>query len=448
MPNENPSTALTGKKEEEQQPKQAGLDVIVDDYRADMARSMKVWEEGTTLAREKETEQLGKAREQLRGIQKGMEGVKPPTTETLPELPKVPKIKARDFLQGGPKDDPWHTMQNMVMGLGLLATMGASGKHPQTALAALAGAMTGWAEGDHKRAQSEWATYMKNVERAKNEQDRIKSEIEQKWKVYGANKDMLSMQLGIWGAERGLDREYIDMLMKQPEQALAKANFDAKMMQDIWNQTFKMTMFQVNNAHKIASQAETKRHHLTTEDLARQRATFSAQITKMWQADEGLEVLQTKLNRVKDAVGLLNVHNLLPQGSATAIDKTAAQLRYQQLFFRNDIDNAKKQEIAAAMDTLKRFGTATLIGQEMALGATASVMRIKSIAEAEAGNASMIPKTFWDQFFADAMPSLEKRRTHIRMQLNRARDMAPLFGAPASSVEIVDPTSITPAEGD
>lgn len=104
----------------------------------------------------------------------------PPTPPKAPPVPEPPRREFRPFLDGVPGESPLASIQRVLGGLALLATQVGSAitNTPNAALAAMTGALNGWAAGDEKRGDAEFETYKAQVNKGVIDWQRMRQEYE------------------------------------------------------------------------------------------------------------------------------------------------------------------------------------------------------------------------------------------------------------------------------
>jgi hypothetical protein len=205
----------------------------------------------------------------------------PPMPHAVPQ-PPVPDLKPRPFLSAEGKQ----ALPALVSAMGLLATtiMGARNA-PQAGLFALTGAMNGWAEGDHIRADRSWREYLGYV-------DKVKKENDQQWHTWEAAMESSNMNLmraqaqfavasveakrpeyAIAAAERGMQyvekdiatsKNIVEMMMRQSE-TLSRDRFNE------WARTAEIQQRQRDSAQREAHFQQTR-----TDKKAEQDALLDA----------------------------------------------------------------------------------------------------------------------------------------------------------------------------
>lgn len=451
MPNENPSVAIVDKDKIAPPDKPKGWAAVMPEFtrsmdsfiesreqqfktdlanfEASQARASKVAKE----EHDKQVEAFGRIEESAKGL-----GA-PPTPQALPRVPPVPKsVNPRSFLQIK-GDDLFAGLNSMILGLSMLAASGSAGKHPTFALSAFASAVKGWTAGDMVRVKNEWARYAAEVDAAKNEQKRIMDETNEMWREYGAHKDLISLQLQMFSARSKMSDKMVELAGRDPLQWQARLNFDSRQMEQAYNKAMQYSIAIMHSAQFQATLDQ--RQRIADDNRAvrvqefnsrsqemKQRFQASSPVQKMISGYMGVDTMLQKLQHIKDALPLLSRHGLIPGGAATFIDKKTAQLAYQNLFFRNDVSDEEKQKIALAFQDLQRWGTSALLGTELAIqGGVVGAMRIRSIAEAEAGDVTSLPLAFWQQFLSDAVPVLTAKKKVLGDTMNRAQIPIPSY---------------------
>lgn len=347
-------------------------------------------------------------------------------TPTPPTLPTPPSNAARAFLQPG--ESILGQLQAALLGIGQMALQ-AKGLRGSAigAMVAMKGMAEGWAAGDGERVKREYEAWKANSDRLLA-QHRLARE---SW------EDLLTDQKMTWDQIFGLTRvraeiagnttlaaaaraESIDGVLKWYQHAedleLKHRAFDDRLAQ--WKAQAaarERDVLDRERHRRELEEAATKRLGLSTEAGARAerglklREDTNAQVIKLQRAEIGLVGKLDNLGRVRDAVALLDAEGVLPRGS-TFWDKGKAALVLQTKPGRKDIANA--------VQTIQRLGTALLVGTEVSLGTTGSVMRLKAIGEAEAANVSGIPKAFWDTFLPAAQKTMSAERDMVRRHLD------------------------------
>ena len=340
------------------------------------------------------------------------------------EAPPAPPLEARPFLS--PPQSVLGQLQTIMLGIGQLATgfAGLKGKgYAIGATAALKGAVEGWQAGDADRAA-------RGLEQWKLENDRLLTAhraareryqdiLEDQTRTMQDRLSQIEMTARIAGVQDLADAARsgdVDRVLK-----IVEAGKDREItVTGLAVQIEHYRALQETARATAARQEEGLRLRRKSDVRAEAAGGRSERRTKMFEETFGgllkLQAAETSLTQkidnaavVRDAVALLDQEGLLPKG-ATVWDKAKATLALQTKPGRADI--------AKAVQVLNRLGTALVVGTEVGLGVTGSVLRLKVIGEAEAGNLMGAPKQFWDLF----LPAAEKKwkadlgitREHLR----------------------------------
>ena len=212
-------------------------------------------------------------------------------------------------------------------------------------------------------------------------------------------------ELTVWSKEKGVK---LDSPVYQRMTQLARRPIDempdgevqalkAQAEKDVADVEFKKRMQEVQATAEI--QHRNRLGEIEARETARranpaQNPEMKPAIIKLQTEYANLTRPDDRVKRVKDAVALLSKEGLLPTGPTIA-DFASAQLKGATKIGREDI--------ATAWDTLQRFGTPVMVDAERQLAGMpiGSVLRLKSVAEAEVGGIRRIPKQWWDDFFTD-----------------------------------------------
>jgi uncharacterized protein (DUF433 family) len=212
-------------------------------------------------------------------------------------------------------------------------------------------------------------------------------------------------ELSVWSKEKGvkldspvygrmtqLARKPIDE-MTDPEVQALKAQAE----KDVADLELKNKMRVVQETADI--QHKNRMAEIQARELARranpaQNPELKPGIMKLQTEYANLTRPDDRVSRLKQAVALLSKEGLLPTGP-TVLDFASAQTKAATKLGREDI--------AAAWDTLQRYGTPVMIDAERQLAGMpiGSVLRLKSVAEAEVGGIRRIPAQWWNDFFTD-----------------------------------------------
>jgi hypothetical protein len=197
--------------------------------------------------------------------------------------------------------------------------------------------------------------------------------------------------------------------MTDPELGLLRTQAEKSLS----DKAFKEKMRVVEETQSIMHRnrlAEIQEREITKQKDVKNNPLLKPQVVK-WQAEyNGIPMLEQRANRVKAAIDLLNKEGLLPAGGTLgefALAAARAQLK------------VNRPDINAAFNTLQRFGTPLLMSAEKDLAGQSigSVMRLKSVAEAEVGGVKRIPKQWWDDFFSDYESGIANKRTLLKKQM-------------------------------
>lgn len=336
--------------------------------------------------------------------------------------PPVPDTSPRAFLGGEGKN----ALQQIVAGLGLLVAAAAGAKRaPAQALGALTGAMTGWAEGDAERASRDWHHYEGLVAKMNRENQRATKAWERAMVIRGGNQQDAKLFLEGSLAEAGMT----DLAAEYATKDFARVGTELTTAQALLGKLDTEYNNTVRNALDQWKAGESQRHNQAIEAAQTEKATHAdavldqlkkyqgeiveikkhgptAQVEKQrLKVAEGVEKLTEKMRFVDEslkmvddleaAVKLLDAKGIIPKGG-TYIDEGKAHLALQT--------SVGDEDVADALQTLKRFGTSAVIKKELDImgGKGASILRLKMIGEAEAGKVLSNPKLWWDRFFADS----------------------------------------------
>lgn len=374
----------------------------------------------------------------------------PPLPVEQPE-PAVPDTSPRAFLGGEGKN----ALQQMVAGLSLLITAAAGARRaPAQALGALTGAMAGWAEGDAERASRDWHHYEGLVAKMNRENQQAMKRWERARVTRGddlqAAQIMLQAQLSEVGlsdyaaevAEKGFARTGQELTMAQGLLAKMDAEYNNQVRNalDQWKagETHRHNeMLERNLAakskHADAALEELKKYHgeLTqikkigpTAQLEKQRIKLTDGIHTLTEKNRAVDETLLMMDDLEKAVTVLDAKGVIPKG-ATYADETKAKLALQSSIGDTDV--------ADAVQTIKRFGTSAVIRKELELmgGKGASIMRLKAIGEAEAGDILMPPKQWWDRFITGSRRVLAGSKTMNAPVLKAYQDMLRSLGGTA-----------------
>ena len=134
---------------------------------------------------------------QIEAGQRGMEELRAAVVASprpaSPEIPAPPSRGLRAFLTPTENQTPETSIQQFVGGIGLLATMvgGVASGSAVTSLAALKGAMQGWAEGDKERADRSFADWKASTDTLLAQHDRQVADWDAWFKNSSLSVDMM-----------------------------------------------------------------------------------------------------------------------------------------------------------------------------------------------------------------------------------------------------------------
>lgn len=337
------------------------------------------------------------------------------------ELPPGPSTEMRPFL--APGKGMLAEIQAAIVGVGQVAMggIGLKGKGYATAsLAGLTGAMEGWKAGDHDRVKRSLVEWQNNTERLL-EQHRAKREayadLLTSNRADMANRlAQLSINARIDGdeaaalaAERGNIGELITILGTR-EQQERQFGLQMRTLENSIAQHHE-TASRLDRAFE-ATQAQRRTSNERAAESLKMRKENQAGSMKLEKEDDSISSSLRTLDTLSDAVTYADSVGVIPRGPTVA-DKAAAKLALQTHY-----GDAK---LADAVETIRRLGTAQLVGSEVAAGLSPGVARLKVVGEAEAAGADAIPKSFWDKWFDRQKQSYLDRRKTIRAHLQARR---------------------------
>lgn len=329
------------------------------------------------------------------------------------EPPASPDLTARPFLS--PPQSVLGQLQTALVGIAQVAqgVGGLKGKgYAIGATAALKGALEGWQAGDQERAQrafEQWQVKTQTLlsaHRARREryQDILDDQTRtMQDRLSQIGLDARISEIGDLGdaARTGEIDRVLTVLENQRAQELQLAVLMQRINKDY-------ITHQDLQAHRAETEKRAKESGARQERKTKLYEETAGGLIKLQQQEVGLTQKLQNADIVADAVALLDKEGVLPPG-VTVWDKAQAGVALQTKIGRRDI--------AWAVETLRRLGTPLLIGTEVALGAQGQIMRLKVVGEAEAGNVTGIPKSFWDQFIPNARKAFQGQRDIAREHL-------------------------------
>lgn len=341
------------------------------------------------------------------------------------ELPESPSTAMRPFL--APGKGMLAEIQSAIAGVGTVAMggIGLKGKGYATAsLAGLTGAMEGWKAGDAdrvKRSLTEWknnSDRLLELHRAKRESyaDLLtanRADMANRLAQIGINARVDGDEAAALAAERGNIGELITILGTR-EQQERQFGLQMRTLENSIAQHHE-TAARMDRAFE-ATQAQRRTTNERLDKSLKMRQENQAGAVKLEKEDDGISASMRNMDALEDAIKYADSVGVIPKG-ATMADKAAAKLALQTHF-----GDAK---LAEAVETIRRQGTALLVGSEIASGLSAGVARLKVIGEAEAAGADAIPKSFWDKWFDRQRQSYIDRRKTIRAHLQSRRPAGP-----------------------
>ena len=125
-----------------------------------------------------------------------------------------------------------------------------------------------------------------------------------------------------------------------------------------------------------------------------------------------------EVDQLEQALKVTTAAGVTPAGR-DVFDQGAAALAAK---FRSD------PKLGPAIDTVERIGTALLVGRELALGQTASTMRIREIVSKEAGNILGATQGFWAQELPIYRKQLQQQKSLNADYLSTFKAAARLAG--------------------
>lgn len=409
-------------------------------------------------------------------------------------LPAAPNPPARAFAEPRPDASFLTQLHTLMLGAGQLAIQmtGLAG-NSTAALASAKGALEGWAAGDTERANRDIQAWERETKRLLAEhQDRVqqyKLTLDDDKMGWDQRFALMRMRSGIDGfadmaaaseqqdigkalasvqrAEQlqasqqqrfaqtvmTLQQRRADLEEKRRQHDLEAARHKADRLQraadaeanrdlkaDLTRQaqeaSERLRVMQIEFQRQMAAD----RNALTAQ-LAADRNALTAQMSadrlaaakelRQGKRDEKYEPMKqavenslTHLDRVESAIRTLAKHEALTENSSW-MEKRRVDLVVNSTFGKAG------NEISEALDTLKREGTAIVVGAERALGQQASTMRLKSVAEAEIGNLPYVSKKFWDGFLPTLREAYIKQLSFANKMLGEPDTAAPTVAAPA-----------------
>lgn len=400
-------------------------------------------------------------------------------------LPNAPSMKARGFLDPGPDASVLQQLQSVMLGIGVIGQQWSGLRGSATAaVSALRGAFQGWAEGDHERANRELKKWQADTEKLLAEH---KDRVESYQRIWDDQQLSWSQRMDLTAARSRLDG-FEPMILASEKQDIGQI-IDVTGKQLQWGQQHMDRMTNIRLAMQARADAlteskraheESARHNKATEEAerrradeqlrrdqetrrqhevternaaaqlqlarereARQKAVTDARLPILQGAKEAMKLsgqelqLTNRLRQTEDverAVKVLSDAGVIPE-TETAVDKFRAKLALQTT------RGEKGKDVAEALNTIKRQATALVVGAEMSLGNTASVMRLKVIGEAEAGGIAETPKAYWDHFLPMLRRSFTDQLEMTRRNL-RVFDRAGRLAGEAGQESADDPLGI------
>lgn len=337
--------------------------------------------------------------------------------------PPTPSLEARPFLS--PPQSVLGQLQTILVGIGQMATgfAGLKGKgYAIGATAALKGAVEGWQAGDADRAArglEQWKVENDRLLQAhRSARERYQDILEDQTRTMQDRLSQIEMSARVAG-------------MQDLAEAARSGDLDRvlKVVEAGKDREISVTSLAAQIQHYRALEAQARAAGAATQErlrLSRQageRAEESGRraeerldiyketaggLIRLQKEEVGLTQKLQNADIVADAVALLDKEGVLPPG-ATVWDTARAKIVLQTKVGRRDI--------AWAVQTVQRLGVPILVGTEVALGMQGQTMRLKVVGEAEAGNVTGIPKSFWDQFLPNAKKALQDQRQIARQHL-------------------------------
>ena len=354
-------------------------------------------------------------------------------------LPTPPSTEARPFMVPG--KDTLAQVQAALAGATQLA-LGIGGMRgggsALGAVAGLKGAIHGWMEGDKDRVERSMAEWNANSDKLLAEHrsrreaynDLLTSQdrsMQERLAEIGIRARLDGDEQAALTAERGNIGELINLLGTREQQ---ERQFGVQM------KTLDQSIAQHNETARRADRAfdATQEQRRVTnkrlEEGLKIRQENQAGLIKLEAEDDKLSNQLRQIDAVQEAVAYLDKKGIIPKGGTWA-EQQKAKLALQTSF--------GDEEVARHYETLKRMGTALLVGSEMSQGMTGGAMRLKSMVEAEAGGVPTIPKSFWDQWFTRQRSAWNDRRASVRRHLqNRTPATGPQASTPEEEYETVD----------
>jgi hypothetical protein len=342
------------------------------------------------------------------------------------KLTQPPSLAARPFL--APGEGMLAQLQTALLGatqmaLGVGGLKG--GGHAIAAVAGMKGALEGWIAGDHDRANAalkEWDANSKKLLEEHRTRREAYADLLTDMKMDMANRlAQIGINARIDGrvdlanaAERGQIKDVIDILGANETHERDFAVKIAVLKNSIANH--QETAARADRVHAdlqrqrgIVNQRAAAAS-ARAEDYATFRKETSVNVFKLQSMDLSLDNKLKTADIVEEAVGVLAANKMLPTGPTTP-DAARAWMRKQTAF--NDT------RVKWAIDMVERQGTGLVVGSEIALGEPASVMRLRAIAEPQAGHILTAGAEFWKTFFDRYRPFLKEQRTMVRDHLQQ-----------------------------
>ena len=382
--------------------------------------------------------------------------------------PVIPDATPRAFLEtnipegnGLLSPEGGNALRTIISGIGTIVTSLAGLSAPMGALHALTGSMQGWAEGDAQRVSRDFQRYEAKLSQFQRDNARalqLYNEAKARWgsDLEAANVNLqtslLEAQLPEYAVqvqEQGLDRtaKLWGMANKQLKSLTTDKN-------EVMKREIEFLKLQQQVKHQDAGERHQKNQEKHAADVLAATERFRTELLKIKKTGAPAQIMNMKLkltknladvdgqlislgdfttqiDHLKGDIALAQKYGVLPQGPSE-IDKLTAQGNLQLQIGNTDL--------AQAVERIRRFGTSTLVRKEleMMMGKGASIMRLKAIGEAEAGDVLRVPKAFWDDFFKDSEKVLGQK----------LKLLGPIRQSYLESLKAIGPVTETPDDTD
>jgi hypothetical protein len=369
-------------------------------------------------------------------------------------LADPPSTAARAFLQPG--DSLLGQFQTAMLGIGNMVLQG-KGLHgsAMAATVAMKGMAEGWQQGDAERVKREYTTWQTQTDKlltahrlARESYEDLLTDHKQSWDSILAQTRVRAEIAGNKALAEAARSGSIDAVLKWHQDTakleLQHERFRAELAR--WHA--EAARHEATEKRLEDAAAEARRTHKAHEDAEKKRAAERTRMNDL--RAPLLEMPALALKSAKENMAIDNRLREVTQLEAALKITVAAGVTPtgRDIWDQTGASIAAKLKtdpnLGPAIDTIERIGTALLVGRELALGQTASTMRIKEIVSKEAGNVLGATKGFWEQELPIYRKQLQAQK-HLNDQYLSIFKAAERLAAPAmqddpDNLEIISTT--------